>query len=140
MKRWHILLVIGLAGVASLLLATFEPLVPGQQLSFGMRLLILIQPAMLTVAAVATGQALAAKLGLGAPLVDSWLTGGDPLAVLRTQVPPALAVGIAVGLLMIAYSSAILPSVADAATVTRMTAFNVRWRPGFSMAGSRKSY
>lgn len=82
MKRWHILLVIGLAGVASLLLATFEQLVPGQQLSFGMRLLILIQPAILTVAAVATGQALAAKLGLGAPLVDSWLTGGNPRAVL----------------------------------------------------------
>ncbi|MGV1985971.1 CPBP family intramembrane glutamic endopeptidase [Agrobacterium sp. 22-221-1] len=125
MKRWHILLVIGLAGVASLLLATFEQLVPGQQLSFGMRLLILIQPAMLTIAAVATGQALAAKLGLDAPLVDSLLTGGNPRAVLRTQVPPALMVGIAVGLLMIAYSSVILPSVADAATMTKMTAFNV---------------
>ncbi|EPR19460.1 abortive infection protein [Agrobacterium sp. TS43] len=125
MKRWHILLVIGLAGVASLLLATFEQLVPEEQLSFGMRLLILIQPAMLTVAAVATGQALATKLGLGAPLVDSWLTGGNPRAVLRTQVPPALALGIAVGLLMIAYSSAILPSVADATEVAKMTAFNV---------------
>ena len=125
MKRWHILLIIGLIGVASLLLAAFEQIIPGQQVSMAMRLLILLQPAVLTVASVATGQALAAKIELHAPLIDSWLTGGNPRAVLRTQVPPALAAGIAVGLLMIAYSSVILPSVADAATMTKMTAFDV---------------
>ncbi|TZG35018.1 MULTISPECIES: CPBP family intramembrane glutamic endopeptidase [Agrobacterium] len=125
MKRWHILLVIGLTGVASLLLATLEQLVPGQQLSFGMRLLILIQPAILTIAAVAAGQSVAPRLRLGAPLIDSWLKGYSTLAVLRRQAPPALVAGIAIGLMMITYSSAILPLVTDAATMAKMTAFNV---------------
>ncbi len=125
MKRWHILLVVGLAGVASLLLAPFQQLAPEQPLSFAMRLLFLIQPAILTIAAVAVGQVLAAKAGLGAPLVDEWLQRGSLRAVLQRQVPPAMAAGLGVGLLMVAYSSAILPSVADAATVAKMTAFNV---------------
>lgn len=124
MKRWHVLLIIGLAGVASLLLAAFEQLVPGQQFSFAMRLL-LVQPAILTVAAVAVGQALAPKVGLGAPLVDAWLQGCSLQAVRRRQVPPALLVGLAVGLLMIAYAQVILPSVTDAATLAKMTAFTL---------------
>ncbi|WP_367353885.1 CPBP family intramembrane glutamic endopeptidase [Agrobacterium pusense] len=125
MKRWHILLIIGLIGVASLLLAAFEQIIPGQQVSMAMRLLILLQPAVLTVASVATGQALAAKIGLHAPLIDSWLTGGDPRAVLRKQVPPALAAGVAVAIVMIVYSSAILPLVTDAATMANMTRFDI---------------
>ncbi|QNP81536.1 type II CAAX prenyl endopeptidase Rce1 family protein [Agrobacterium tumefaciens] len=125
MKRWHILLIIGLTGVASLLLATFEQLIPGQQASLAMRLLILVQPAILTVTAVATGQALAAKLGLGAPLIDSWLQSDNTRAVLRRQLPPALAAGIAVAVLMIIYSSVILPLITDAATLAKMTRFDV---------------
>ncbi|WP_421399719.1 type II CAAX prenyl endopeptidase Rce1 family protein [Agrobacterium fabrum] len=125
MKRWHILLVIGLAGVASLLLAGFEQLEPGMQFSFAMRLLMLIQPAILTVGAVAVGQVLAAKVGLGAPLVDAWLQGGNLSVILRRQMLPALLVGLAVGLLMIAYARVILPSVTDAATMAKMTAFPI---------------
>ncbi len=140
MKRWHILLIMGLIGVASLLFAAFEQLIPGQQVSMAMRLLILLQPAVLTVASVATGQALAAKIGLHAPLIDSWLTDGDPRAVLRKQVPPALAAGVAVAIVMIVYSSAILPLVTDAATMANMTRFDIPLAPGFSMAASPKSY
>lgn len=125
MARWHVLLIIGLAGVASLLLASFDQLAPGPQLSFAMRLLILIQPAILTVAAVATGRALAVRTGLAAPLVDSWLQGANLRPILRKQAPPALAAGLAVGLLMSAYASLILPSVTDATTMAKMTAFNV---------------
>lgn len=125
MKRWHILLIIGLAGVASLLLATFEQLVPGQQLSFQIRLLMLIQPAVLTIAAVAIGQVLAGKVGLEAPLVDALLQGGSLRAVLRRQALPALLAGLAVGLLMIAYSAVILPSVTDASTRAMMANFPI---------------
>lgn len=125
MTRWHVLLVIGLAGVASLLLAALEQLIPEPQVSFAMRLVILIQPAILTVAAVAAGQVMAAKTGLGAPLIDSWLQRHNWRAVLREQAPPALAAGLSVGLLMSAYSSFILRSVTDATTIAKMTAFNV---------------
>ena len=125
MKRWHILLLIGLAGVASLLLAGFEQLAPGMQLSLAMRLLMLIQPAILTVAAVSVGQALAAKAGLGAPLVDAWLQGGNLRTILKRQMPPALLVGLAVSLLMITYARVILPSVTDAVNMAKMTAFPV---------------
>lgn len=83
MKAWHILLIIGLAGVASLLLVPVEQLAPGQQLSFQIRLLMLIQPAMLTVAAVAIGQALAGKAGLGAPLIHALVEGSSMRAVLQ---------------------------------------------------------
>ena len=71
MKRWHILLMIGLAGVLSLLLAPFERLASGQDLSFTIRVVMLVQPAVLIIAAVATGKALAGKLGLGTPLIDA---------------------------------------------------------------------
>lgn len=74
---------------------------------------------------MATGQALAAKLGLGAPLIDSWLQGDNTRAVLRRQLPPALAAGIAVAVLMIIYSSVILPMITDAATLAKMTRFDV---------------
>lgn len=93
MKRWHILLITGLTGVASLLLATFEQLAPGQQLSFQIRLLMLIQPAILTIAAVAIGQALAGRVGLGTPLIDALVQGGSLRAVLRRQALPALSAG-----------------------------------------------
>ncbi|KJF72912.1 CPBP family intramembrane glutamic endopeptidase [Agrobacterium arsenijevicii] len=125
MKRWHILLMIGLAGVLSLLLAPFERLAPGQNLSFAIRLLMLIQPAVLTIVAVAAGQALAGRVGLGTPLIDAWLQGTGVGPVLRRQAPPALLAGLIVGMLMIAYSSVILPSIADTATMEKMAAFEV---------------
>jgi hypothetical protein len=116
---------IGLAGVLSLLLAPFERLAPGQDLSFTIRVLMLVQPAILTIAAVATGQALAGKLGLGTPLIDAWLQGAGVGPVLRRQAPSALLTGLLVGLLMIAYSSVILPAVTDTATMEKMAAFEV---------------
>lgn len=125
MKNWHILLIIGLTGVASLWLASFAQLLPGEQLSDTMRALILVQPTILTVAAVAVGQALAAKVGLGAPLIDALLRGNNHRAVLRRQVSAALSIGLAVGILMIAYARIILPSVTDAATMAGMSAFPV---------------
>lgn len=125
MKNWHILLIIGLAGVASLWLASFAQLVPGEQLSHMMRGLILVQPTILTVTAVAVGQAFAAKVGLGTPLIDALLRGNNHRIVLQRQLPAALLTGLAVGLLMIAYARVILPLVTDAATMAKMTAFPV---------------
>ncbi|MCZ7466909.1 CPBP family intramembrane glutamic endopeptidase [Rhizobium rhizogenes] len=76
-------------------------------------------------AAVAVGQALAAKVGLGTPLIDALLRGNNHRIVLQRQLPAALLTGLAVGLLMIAYARVILPSVTDAATIAKMTAFPV---------------
>lgn len=116
---------IGLAGVLSLLLAPFERLASGQDLSFTIRVVMLVQPAVLIIAAVATGQALAGKLGLGTPLIDAWLKGTGFGPVLRRQAPAALLTGLIVGLLMIAYSSVILPAFTDTATMEKMAAFEV---------------
>lgn len=124
-KRWHILLMIGLTGVLSLLLAPFERLASGQDLSFTIRVVMLVQPAVLVIAAVATGQALAGKLGLGTPLIDAWLKGTGFGPVLRRQAPAALLTGLLVGLLMVAYSSVILPAFTDTATMEKMAAFEV---------------
>lgn len=46
-------------------------------------------------------------------------------------MPPALAAGVAVAIVMIVYSSAILPLVPDAATMANMTRFDIPWPPGF---------
>lgn len=125
LRRWHILLASGLVGVASLFLAPFEQLVPDQDLSPQLRALILIQPAILTIAAVALGQALAGKVGLGAPLVDAWLRNERPGEVLRRQLPSALLLGLAAAVILVVYSSVILPRVADPAMLERMASFSV---------------
>lgn len=56
MRRWQVLLVAGLIGVASLLLVPFETLIPKSMPPFAIRFLALINPTILTMLAVLIGE------------------------------------------------------------------------------------
>lgn len=105
------LLAAGLAGVLSLLLVPFETIAPVAGFSpLALRAVAIIQPAVLTVLFVLVGNALAPRVGLGAPLVEA-LTDGKPwLPVLARQARPAAAGAVAVALILTAYSLVLVPS------------------------------
>ncbi|QAY76122.1 type II CAAX prenyl endopeptidase Rce1 family protein [Sphingosinicella sp. BN140058] len=103
MRRWQVLLAAGAIGVASLLLVPFESLVPEPIPPFTLRLLAIINPALLTAIALLVGELTARRIGLGAPLVDAWLQPKGALAILRRQLPPALIVGVAVAAILVLY-------------------------------------
>lgn len=111
MRTWHFLAIAGLIGVASLALAPFEQIVDVPMAVPVLRMLVLVQPAILTLAAVAIGTALARKTGLGAPLIEAWREGGAPGAVLRRQLRAASAVGIPTAVLLLAYALTVEPQI-----------------------------
>ncbi len=102
---------LGLAGVASLALLPVERLAPGPlPLSAGaLRLLSLINPALLVVGAAWIGTALAPRIGLDAPAVRVALAGASPVPVLRLQARLAVWAGLGTGLLLAGYAIATGP-------------------------------
>ena len=102
---------LGLAGVASLALLPVERLAPGPlPLSVGaLRLLSLINPALLVLGAVWIGVVLAPRIGLDAPVVRVALAGASPVPVLRRQAPLAVWAGLGTGLLLAGYAIATGP-------------------------------
>lgn len=122
MRRWQILLVLGIAGLASLLVLPFERIVPLALPAPVVRLLSLIQPAVLTLVAVFAGEAAARRTGLGAPLIDAWLTRGDLSAILRRQLRPALLAGATTALVLLAYALTVGRALDQG---NRLTAFDV---------------
>lgn len=107
MRRWQVLLMAGLIGVASLLLVPFEVLTPRPMAPASLRLLAIINPAILTVIAVFMGELAARRVGLRAPLVDAWIASGAPGAVFRRQLPPALIIGVVVAAILVGYGMTI---------------------------------
>lgn len=104
MHRWQVLLLGGLVGVGSLLLVPFEMLMPERGSPIGIRALAIIQPTILTALAVLLGEATSRRVGLGAPLIDAWLGGGNPGQVFRRQLPPALIAAVAVSFILVVYA------------------------------------
>ncbi len=97
---------LGLIATASLALVPLERLVPGP-LPMPvplLRLLSILQPALLVLGATALGAWVAPKVGLDAPGVRAVAEGRPLLPVLRDQVPAAVAAGIATAAVLIAYS------------------------------------
>ncbi|MDP4756887.1 MAG: CPBP family intramembrane metalloprotease [Sphingorhabdus sp.] len=117
MQRWQVLTVGGLLGVASLWLVPFEILVPEVEFTINLRLLSLIQPAILTLVAVLVGQFLAPKVGLGAPLLDATLTEGSVTSELRHILPFALFAGLASALIIIAHAVYVVPEIAGSSAL-----------------------
>jgi hypothetical protein len=99
---------LGLAGVASLALLPVERLAPGPlPLSAGaLRLLSLINPALLVIAAAWIGTVLAPRIGLDAPAVRLALAGASPVPILRQLARPAGWLGLCTGLLLAGYATA----------------------------------
>ena len=126
MRRWQVLTIGGLLGVASLWLVPFEALLPEIDFTSELRLLSLIQPAVLTLIAVFVGQYLAPKVGLGAPLVDAVLAGGTVTAALRRILPLASLAGGASALIIVAFGAFVASEIGRASSLgARLGAFEM---------------
>jgi hypothetical protein len=99
---------LGLLGVASLALLPVEQLVPGPlPVSVAMlRLLSLINPALLVVGAAWIGTVLAHRIGLDAPAIRQALAGSSSSPAFRRQVTKAVWAGLGIGLLLAGYAVA----------------------------------
>lgn len=126
MRRSQILAVGGLIGVASLWLVPFEALLPGVNFTSGLRLISLIQPAVLTLLAVFIGQTLAPKVGLGSPVIDAVLAGSDIAPALRPILPFAALAGVISAFILIAHGAYVVPEIARASSLgARLSSFEV---------------
>lgn len=117
---------LGLVGVASLALLPVERLMSEPlPLPAGLlRLLSLLNPALLVVAAAWTGTVLAHRIGLDAPALRLALAGTSPVPVLRRQLRDAVWTGLGAGLLLAAYATAVGPYLLalDAESASRLQA------------------
>lgn len=120
------LAVLGGVGVASLALLPVERLIP-EPLPLpvaALRLLSLLNPALLVIAGAWIGGVLAHRIGLNAPAVRLALAGMSPIAVLRRQARLAVWAGLGTGLLLVGYAAATGPYFAslDAEGASRLQA------------------
>lgn len=96
----------GMIGVVSTLMMSI-PLPEGIELPMPMwllKVLSLIQPAILLLLAVWGGVKLAPKLGLHAPVFEAFVLRENYLAALQPQIVPGLAVGILSGIVLVLFS------------------------------------
>ena len=92
---------LGLAGVATLAVVPFETILPpGLHIP---RVMLLIQPAILTIACAVLGWWSLPRTGLGAPVLGAAVAGNDWLRPLLRGVPAALAVAAATAVILVAY-------------------------------------
>ncbi len=126
MRVWHVLGVGSLAGVASLALLPVETLAPATIPAPALRLLATVQPAILTGVALAVGTALAPKIGLAAPLIESALPGRSPWDIVRSQVPVATLGAIATATVLVVYATFVTPRLsAETGLAAKLSAFEV---------------
>jgi hypothetical protein len=129
-QRWQVLLGLELVGTASLLLVPLELLSPRPMSPLAFRLLAIVNPTVLTLAAVAIGEAANRRVGFRAPAVEAWISSGSPVAVLKRQVRPASIVGVVVAAILLAYGLTIAPRiVAGAGAQSRLVSFDLPLLP-----------
>ena len=81
----------------------------------GLRLLSLIQPAILLILAVLTGVGLAPKVGLASPAAEAAASGGNVAAALRPQLLPGIAGGLIGGAAIVLIAFLFTPFLPSAA-------------------------
>lgn len=118
MKQWQLILLLGLVGVASLMLLPVELLVDTAMPPMALRALTMIQPAILTGIAVLVGGLTAPKVGLEAPAIRAVVNGDSPLPAVKRQCIPALVVG-AIGAVVL-----VLYQLGPGSTLTGTTGFD----------------
>lgn len=102
-RLFLILFLLGLVGTLSLLLidlAALAALIPGTEvpaITPALKLLSLVQPALLLAGAVVIGVALAPRVGLSAPAAEALAAGGDVLKPLGSQFVPGVVGGFVGG-------------------------------------------
>jgi hypothetical protein len=117
-RLFLILWLSGLTGVLSLLLIDLNALIRILPLPAGtevpaitpaLRLLSLIQPAVIMSVAVLVGVLLASKVGLSSPVAEAAASGGDPVSALRPQIIPGIVGGLAGGVSIVLIATALKP-------------------------------
>lgn len=106
-RPWRFLLLlvgIGAVGIASMLFAPIEQLLPaGVEVP---RTILLVQPAVLLVVLAAVGWWAAPKLGLDAPWLGAVADGGGRAGATRAMLVPAIAGGFVCGLCIALFGAA----------------------------------
>ena len=115
---WWRLSLLGLVGVASLLLVPMEELIPVDIDPVMIRLAATIQPALFVLAFAAIGVWAAPRVGLDAPAIRAWAESRSVWPALRPQLPAAVGVGLVVAFILLGYVWA-LPSTGVGETLLR---------------------
>jgi hypothetical protein len=130
-RLFFILLTVGLAGVFSFLLVDLSALVALLPVPAGteipqitpvIKLLSLIQPAMLLALAVFSGVALAHRVGLSSPAAEAAASGNPVWPTLKPQIVPGIIGGLSGGAAIVAVTLLTKPFL-SAETVERIAAF-----------------
>jgi membrane protease YdiL (CAAX protease family) len=109
-KLFLILMTAGLVGVISFLLVDLSALIAMLPVSAGtetppptplLKVLSLIQPAVILAVAVLVGVALASKVGLSSPLAEAAVNGKNVISALKPQIVPGIIGGLAGGLAIV---------------------------------------
>ncbi len=106
---------LGIAGVASLGLVPLETILPPEAGRVP-RVLLLVQPLILTLAGAILGGLVVPKLSLGAPVIEALVSRGPALAPFNRIVPAAAVGALAVAAVLLLYglwSEAVFPVGAD---------------------------
>jgi membrane protease YdiL (CAAX protease family) len=117
-RLFVILWLAGFAGVLSTLLIDLEallkilPLPPDTELPMSMKWLkvvSLIQPAVLVAIAVLIGVGLAPKVGLSSPVAEAAASGGGVISALRPQIVPGILGGLVGGASLVLIATVLKP-------------------------------
>jgi Type II CAAX prenyl endopeptidase Rce1-like len=103
---------LALIGVSSLYLVPLETLSSPGELDLSptlVKLVLLIQPTIITVFAIFLGTLLSAKVGLQAPVIEALSKGQSIGGVLKSQITPALWVGLAAAVIVLIYGQVTEP-------------------------------
>jgi len=109
-RLFIILWLAGLAGVISFLLVDLDALIKILPVPAGteiptftpaLKLLSLIQSAIILAVATLIGVALASKVGLSSPVAESLASGGNPVSAFKPQIIPGIVGGLAGGVALV---------------------------------------
>jgi len=117
-RLFVILWLAGLAGVLSFLLVDLDALLAILPVPAGtevptitpaLKLLSLIQPAVILSVAVLVGVVLASKVGLSSPVAETAASGGDLVSAFKPQIIPGIVGGLAGGVSIILIATVLKP-------------------------------
>jgi hypothetical protein len=117
-RLFIVLWLAGMSGILSFLLVDLNALIAILPLPAGtevpmsipaLKLLSLIQPAVILAVAVLVGVVLAAKVGLSSPVAEAVASGGDPVSAFKPQIIPGIVGGLAGGVSLVLIATALKP-------------------------------
>jgi Type II CAAX prenyl endopeptidase Rce1-like len=117
-RLFVILWLAGLAGVISFLLIDLNaliailPIPPGTEMPLSipaLKLLTVIQQAIILAVAVLVGVVLASKVGLSSPVAEAAASGGDSVSAFKPQIIPGIVGGLTGGVSLVLIAAALKP-------------------------------